>query len=375
MKTLKKTLMALVVLFMVGNTQAQRYYVVDAQFGNTAAAYSVKKADKKGQPTVDKQVATLPNGTIVAVAARDTTVVGLTNPLIHKNFSDTYVKVTHKGKSMYVSTRDLVYSTKNAEGTKSFFKVSDKQHSPLGHFYYTSAPYLGVFVLMVIATMLGIMMARRGANAITAILFPLLMLTAIAIEIGGVLMLGSDMLWWLDTKRFGWGKPVFWIVLFVATLIMQFYSMRLYKSGICESPDDLSIKAPIVGVIVGAVLVVVSIAIAGYTHKNDEMWLWIGAGALVVSTITGIVISMRSNIRALGGLVGLAFSLFAIIYGIGMVTAVVLFVMGFLKVFLEMIITIVGAIALLVVGSKLFPSRSYTRSDGTIVEVYEDFHI
>ena len=77
--------------------------------------------------------------------------------------------------------------------------------------------------------------------------------------------------------------------------------------------------------------------------------------------------------RVLGKLAGLAFTLFVVIYAVGLVSCIVLLIIGLIKVFMEMLITVVGGTVVLMFMSKVVPTRTYT-SGGVTYEVYEDFN-
>ena len=378
MKTMvnRKVFLAFLVLLVATPLNAQLHYVVDAVHGKSAFAYSAKDT-KEGatfKMIIDQKVDEIPNGTEVTVAMRDTAIEWMYNPLIHKDVWSGYVRVNHDGKTMYVDHNDLVWSDKNPEGTKNFYKAEAKHHTPLGHFYNTMTPFWLIFVLMMFTMVVGFLMAKKGAKPFFVVLFPLFMLGAVALELGGIYALGKDMLWWLDPKVNGWGRAIVGIILFGLTISFQAQSIKLYQNGLTKGEGGLNVWAPVIGAVLGVVLLVAGIAIEGFSHTNSDKWFHIGIVAMLVSVIAGITISMIKNIKQLGFMKGLAFSLFAIVYGAGIATAVVLFILGFFKVFLESILTIVGFFAFFMVTSKVIPSYSY-RDGNTIVDVYEDFHV
>lgn len=376
-KISKKVFFVLFALLVATPLNAQLHYVVDAVHGKSAFAYSAKDT-KEGatfKMIIDQKVDEIPNGTEVTVAMRDTAIEWMYNPLIHKDVWSGYIRVSHDGETMYVDHNDLVWSDKNPEGTKNFYKAEAKHHTPLGHFYNTMTPFWLIVLLAVLAMVVGFMMSKKGANTLTTILFPLLMLGIVALELGGVFALGKDLLWWLDPKVYGWFRCIAGILLFAFTISVQMQSMKLYQNGLTHGEGGLSVTAPIAGAIVGVVLIVAGLAITGYTYNQSESykWLYIGVASGVVSLLTGIIVCMVKNMKTLGFLKGFAFSIFAIIYGAGLAAAVVMLIIGFIKVFLETILTVVGVIAVFSFMSKEIPAYSY-RDGNTIVDVYEDFH-
>lgn len=372
----KKVTLAVLVLLTAMPLYAQLRYVVDAVHGKAAVAYSAKDAQGKStyKMIIDQKVGEIPNGTEVTVAMHDTVIEWMHNPLIHQKVWSGYIRVDHGGKTVYVDHNDLIWSENNPEGTHNFYKADAKHHTTLGHFYNSMTPYWLAVLLAVLAMVIGFMMSKKGANTLTTLLFPLLMLGIVAIELGGVFALGKDMLWWLDPKVYGWLRSIVGILLFAFTISIQMQSMKLYQNGLTRGQGGLSVRAPIIGAVVGVVLGVAGLAITGYTYSQRESykWLYIGVAAGLISVLVGIIVCMVKNTKNLGFLRGLAFSLFAIVYGAGLAAAVVMLILGFIKVFLETILTIAGVYAVFNLMSKTIPSYSYSTGD-TIVEVYEEF--
>ena len=75
-------------------------------------------------------------------------------------------------------------------------------------------------------------------------------------------------------------------------------------------------------------------------------------------------------IKVLGVKSGILFSVFAVIYAVGLVVALVMLIIGFFTAIFEMLITIVCCVILLFFLSKTIPITSYVSGD-TIVEVFE----
>ena len=372
----RKLFFAVLALLLATPLKAQLHYVVDAVHGKSAAAYTAKPTEKGAtyKMIIDQQIDQIPNGTEVSVATRDTAIEWMYNPLINKKVWYGYVLVNYDGKTMYVEHNDLVWSDKNPEGAKNFYKADAKHHTPLGHFYNTMTPFWLIFLLMALTMSIGFLMAKKGAKPMFVVLFPLFMLGGVALELGGVYALGKDLLWWLDPKVYGWGRAVIGIILFGLTICIQTQSIKLYQNGLTRGKGGLSVWAPVIGSVLGVVLFVAGIAIEGYSHDHSNKWFYIGIVAMLISVLAGVVISLFKNIRELGFMKGLAFSIFAIIYGAGIAAATTLFILGFFKVFLETILSIIGFFAFFMVTSKIIPSYSYRDGD-TIVEVYEDFRV
>ena len=274
-----------------------------------------------------------------------------------------------------VAADDLMLSPNDTSGTVDFLNRTKSRHEKWPHWYYTYTPYILIFALLALATLLA---ALAGSSILCSALVPILLLATIFLEVFGVYWLGDDILWWVDKDHFTMGTVIIRLILFALALVMQIFSIRLYKNSLVDdATDELNVKRPIVSTLIGAGLLLACVLISLVFRKSlDSMqMLYIGLGLLGLSVLIGIIVTAVQNCRALGFVGGMAFTMFAIIYGIGFLVALTLLVIGVINAFMEMIVTIGGAIVVLMVMSKIVPSRSYTRSDGTVVEVFEDFHL
>ena len=167
------------------------------------------------------------------------------------------------------------------------------------------------------------------------------------------------------------GKVIVRLILFAIAIVMQIFSMRFYKNGLVEAgKGELSIKRPIIGALIGVGLLAVCVVLAMIWNKDAETILYVGGGLLLVSTLIGIISTAVTNIRAVGAGAGIAFTLFAVIWCVGLVTALVLLIIGLVNAFMEMILTIGGGAVVLFIMGKFIPSRTYVKN-GVRYEVYD----
>lgn len=372
--------MMLLVLFLLGlasSVSAQYTFLVDACRGDSTALYAYQSEWKDSWVKLGDPVGIIPNGTEVTIAAGDT----ICNPAKFKSirkdkeYEDRVIAVSYEGKKYLVAADDLMLSPNDTSGTVDFLNRTKSRHEKWPHWYYTYTPYILIFALLALATLLA---ALAGSSILCSALVPILLLATIFLEVFGVYWLGDDILWWVDKDHFTMGTVIIRLILFALALVMQIFSIRLYKNSLVDdATDELNVKRPIVSTLIGAGLLLACVLISLVFRKSlDSMqMLYIGLGLLGLSVLIGIIVTAVQNCRALGFVGGMAFTLFAIIYGIGFLVALTLLVIGVINAFMEMIVTIGGAIVVLMVMSKIVPSRSYTRSDGTVVEVFEDFHL
>lgn len=380
MKKLTRIFMlTLLLLSLADKASAQYTFVVDAMFGDSTALYPYdSKWNESGIVHAGEKVGMLPNGTEVTIAQGDTVAHSIAFKSMKRgmfsddNYYEDVIPVTCNGSKYLVLSRDLMLSPNDNTGTADFLNKKKNLHNYWGHLYCTFTPYIAIFVLLLLATLFAkITGGSNGVRVIPALLVPILVLAAIALELYGVYIMGKGMLWWVDTNHFKMGKVVVRLILFGVAIVLQIFSMRLYQNALADSGDgDLSVKRPIVGALIGIGLLAVSIVIAMIWNESAETILYIGGGLLLVSTLVGIISTAVTNIRSVGVVAGIAFSLFAVIWCVGLVTALVLLIIGLVNAFMEMLMTIAGGAVVLFTMGKFVPSRTYT-SGGVTYEVYD----
>lgn len=384
----KNSKIALLILFLMclfGTASAQYTFVVDALTKDSTILYPYDSSCEKEWVHLGDPVGYLKNGTEVTIAAADT--VYHTAYFRSKKKSMFYKKteyegkvyvVNHNGTRYFVDARDLVLSPNDTTGVRDFVNKNHSYHNAWGHFYSTLTPYIAIFVLLLLATIFAkLINGPAGPRLIPTVLVPVFMLVAILLEVFGVIKMGTDMLWWIDDHVIDKGTVIIRLIIFAVAVIMQVFSMKLYKNGIVAyavKPDEkVLVKRPMVGAIIGVGLLIASVIVAMIWKKSAGTILGVGAALLVAATLVGIISTAVVNMRVLGKLAGLAFTLFVVIYAVGLVSCIVLLIIGLIKVFMEMLITVVGGTVVLMFMSKVVPTRTYT-SGGVTYEVYEDFN-
>lgn len=363
-------------LLWVNIASAQYVFILDALHSDSVALYSYStKPNKDNVLKFEKTEGYLPNGTLVTInGGEDSIKKSVLNTTVAKDYWEDFMVVNYEGQKYYVSTEDLVMSADDNPGVKDFVNKEKNQHTAMGHFYNSPTPYLIALVLLAFAILCALFVrAEWGLRIGFVAAVPVLLLLVVAIEVVGIVSVGTNMLWWLNPKLYGLGTSVFRFILFAAAIVMQVFSMNLYMRGLVDPNDDseLNFKRPIYAALGGAVAFIVVIFICGVTNWNSDVAAWVAVLAFVIITGIGIFSSAKQNVEALGLAAGILFSLFAVIYAVGLVVAIILLIIGFINAFLEMILTVVGAAVAMVVMSKFMPTRTYYRSDGTKVEVYE----
>lgn len=387
MKKITKILMLALLLFSFADRVSAQYtFVVDALTKDSTALYPYGTPGTDNWVDLGDKVGSLKNGTEVLVAPTDTVVYytkfqSLKKGMFskeHKTYTGKVVAVTHQGARYYVDARDLMLSPSDTS-RQDFINKETNYHTFWGRFYSSFVPYIAILLLLLAATVFAMLInGSDGPRLIPTILVPVFMLLAVGLELLGVVKMGGDMLWWIDSDVIKKGKVIFRLVLFALAVVMQILSMRLYKNGIVGYVSDpgqkVLVKRPMIGALVGVLLLGASAFVAIFVPKQASLCLGIGAALLGVAVLVGVVSTAVVNSKALGKGAGIAFTLFVVIYGIGLISTIILLIIGFVNVFMEMLITFGGGLLVLVIMSRVVPARSYT-SGGVRYDVYEPIHL
>lgn len=194
-------------------------------------------------------------------------------------------------------------------------------------FLESTLPFWVIFGLLTAATLFAFF--GRGWSAIIA---PVLLLVATAIEVLGLLKCGTGMLWWLDGADFHSMAGVQKLLLFSLAVIMQVGSIYIFGRNVAEDElEDLVIWRPVLTLIIAAVVAVALIVGLTLFHVSQKLVFPIGGAVFLVLLISRVWESMRENCGVLGNFGGVLFTLFVFVWGIGSITAIVLLVISLFK--------------------------------------------
>ncbi len=194
-------------------------------------------------------------------------------------------------------------------------------------FLESTLPCWVIFGLLTAATLFAFF--GRGWSAIIA---PVLLLVATAIEVLGLLKCGTGMLWWLDGADFHSMAGVQKLLLFSLAVIMQVGSIYIFGRNVAEDElEDLVIWRPVLTLIIAAVVAVALIVGLTLFHVSQKLVFPIGGAVFLVLLISRVWESMRENCGVLGNFGGVLFTLFVFVWGIGSIVAIVLLVISLFK--------------------------------------------
>ena len=386
MKKIAHFLLLALLVFSFGNKASAQYtFMVDALTKDSTILYPYDPSWEEEWVHLGDPVGSLKNGTEVIIAATDTVshhayFKSKKKSMFYKKteYEGSVFIVNYNGTRYFVDAKDLMLSPNDTTGVRDFVNEKSNYHNFWGRFYSSLGTYIAIFVLLLLATVFAkLINGSGGPRLVPTILVPVFILFAVLLEVIGVFKMGTDMLWWIDDHVIKKGTVIIRLVFFALAVIMQIFSMRLYKNGIVAyalQPDQkVLVKRPMVGAVIGVGLLIVSVIVAMIWRKSAGVILGVGVASLVIATLVGIISTAVVNMRVLGKIAGLTFTLFVVIYAIGLVSSIVLLIIGFVKVFMEMLITVGGGTLVLMLMSKVVPTRTYT-SGGVTYEVYEDFN-
>lgn len=370
---MKKTalLSFLLLLFwgLCGNAQAQWRYVVDNLHADSTKVYSRVKNDGKDSKKVPYQLGDvafmMANGDTLTIAAADSGRTHLAEIIREgKTRGKWFATVTVKGKKYFVANENLKF----ADGSKDWINEKGDHHTPLGHWYSSATPYWLIVAFVVLAFLCALFGARAESGVLVWLTVPFLAL-AVGLECLGIYALGTDVLWWMDMKVYGFG-PAFWgcLLMFVVT-ILQFVSMLVMAGSSEES--GLSFLAPLIATVVGFIAAVICIFIGGVSKGDGSTMVNIGFIIFAVAVVLSLVFTFINNIAVLKPIGGILFSLFILVWTIGVLAMVVLFIIGLISFFAESIMMVAGFVIAFILSKRFFPIYEFIDSSGTLVRVFE----
>lgn len=341
-------------------------YEIDNLYGDSI---DLKKAEKneKGEYYGGEKALTLANGTLVNV----------------KEAVETFgVLVEYEGNYYVTYPGYLKFSKKNPSGVENTWQdVSERrQHSALGHFWYTLIPY---YIILAILLAVGVMllllqMVKKFASLESTLLLwiPIGLFVASLLELIGYFTLGDDFIWWCSVDRQGFWPAFITMLPFMLALVIQLGSGVLYKRYQEKKYDvKLSWRSIFIGIggVPVAIVVLIILAICGM--KNPVVQDVVATILILASLAVGFMYALTKNRKVLGNRNGLFFTVFSFVYAAGAVIALI-----FLAVIIVKLILIVLMWLLVIAGcifAVAFLSSSDSGSSGggsssTTVTYWED---
>ena len=328
MKTLRLFLVTLV-LFCVCHAAAQTYRV-DTFRGDSLTVSELTIIGGKEAVGVHK----------FKIANGDT--VTLTRPI--ENFPG-YAAVKIDGKEYAVRTFQLCFF--GNEGVEDPYNTLQiRWRTPDGRYFSTLTPYLYIVYLVGGALLLGLLaVSFRPLRFVAGLLVPLMIAAACYLEVSAWLALNSDMFWWCDKERFGFWGSVLRVIPFSFVLLGQLASYFVYKKLMISKDNDKTANTSImpigISILVAVPVIIIAVFVCALCHVGKPTQNIVGTVILAVIVGVGSLTSIVLNIKALGVIRGLWFTVFGAIYIVGAMIALIGFGIALWHLLLEVLITIV----------------------------------
>ena len=348
---MKNYLLFLLSFFLcVLNVSAQKYEIECAR-GDSANVYpaSIEKMDYEGRVDTFWNVASeevafrIAEGEIIeAIGRKD----GSQN--LSGGFKLSYLIFKKDGKLWGVSTEDVVFSDENPEGVKDRLLSENDivKHTLQGKLFRSYIPYI-IIALLFLGVFLfsGYSLKHKKYLPMARIVIPAGILVGSLLEIWAYSVLGTECFGWCDREHFGFWSSLLSIIPFALIVLYQCMSIKIYEQILFgedfngDVDDGISIKPALYSIlgVVPAVIVVALIQLAlglNNTILGDIIILIGGLAAL----LGGVLLSAKRNSERFGSFkMGLAVTIFGIIYIIGCIVAV----WGLIVVVFKLIIQII----------------------------------
>ncbi len=372
--------MLLLVLCNIGTAHAQWQYVADNIYGDSVRVFERQVNDKANNNDpcfafkAGKTVFRVANGDTLLIAREDSGIVA-SNYTIHEEpgYKESWVPgagnteyegfatVTIEGRKYLVRQSDLMLA--EGGGESDWVNAKGGNHSDLAHWYGGYTPYWLILLFLVLAMLVPLL---ADISQFFVVLTPLFLLAAIVLEGLGIKALGSEVLWILDMKQLGIGTAIWHGFLLLIASLLQFFSLRVMAGS---GDSELNYKLPLICTLVGLAITIVMVMIDGLFIHDGKWSITIGLLLSLVLIVIGVAKSLMDNSRELGFVGGLVFTLFVVIWTIGILVLAVVMIMGLITYFLDMLLFFAAFGIALGLSNALIPFTTFVK-DGVLYEVY-----
>lgn len=332
---MKRVVMLICLLTISTFMLSAQKYIVDDNFLDSVKIYKIAIADPKtGDETLGETAFKMAMGQEVNVTR------------LLKGHTG-YGAIEVDGREFGVQSKYLLFSEDNPEGTEDIFgNTRDRvNHSWSGKFFASFTPYaiISLFFILAIAFML-LGFKSAAIRRLALYVVPACILIASLMEVWAYKTLGTDAFWWCSMDNYGFFGSLFRAIPFCIFVAFQLYSVKLYERMLLadkDSDEKLSIKPMAISLAVCLPLTLVIVFGLAALDFNPTLRDILSVVAFFVSLGLGVLISLRMNIKTLGTVAGVAFTIFGIIYILASIVAIIGLVIVIFKIIVQ--ILIIGA--------------------------------
>ena len=265
-----------------------------------------------------------------------------------------------KGEDGYyrVNVRELIFDASNPEGTTDevtplqkeedyFVKLKNNptwnKHSDLGHFI-CSDTFLYIIFGLILGAWLLLKLFDMIIPKISVVLVSMALLTAGII--GEIILanhLGTDAVWFCIDESFSWWTRLLFTLLLAIVLGLQFMMLFTFSSDLEAYYDtEVSNKYTIISVVLCFPMLIAA-ALLGDWLADKQGWDRTSEDIFVLAAWLSLPLALLSvsaikNFKGLGVMGGTIYTVFCMIYAVGLIIGVIFFAVAFFKNFIKFFI-------------------------------------
>ena len=364
---MKRLLTLIFLLGTVLSVSATSVYLTKSQAGNDAvSAYRYAhshEGDPKWQGILDiyADSVMVPNGESIALT--DTLTYagslpgregdGFSQYIIGANYapgSTRFIIADWQGQSLAFDVHDLQFSEeKSDKGAKNYLYQFEDHRSLNQRFWDTMIPCTIIFILLILSVLciaVADWLDVPEFSKIMLIVSGVLTLIVAIFELEGFFTVHDNIFWWISISKVGFWKALLGLIPLLLAALMQFggvwYFSKVMTSqfGSEDKPVSVVPLLKTMGYTLGGMFLFEII------NSMTLHWHWLNTvveiGALVF-ILYYIYRSMNEWRGALGQVMGLVFTAYAVVWAFSSVIAVLFYVIGFLQVIVPLIATAIVA--------------------------------
>ena len=344
---MKKLLLSICCATLLGclPSVAQKY-ILDDNFQDSISVYKIERAKDGSYETLGDEVMKLPIGETVVLKR-----------LLKENSG--YGAITIIGKEYGVTSHGLLFSDENPEGTEDAFGDTRERtnHSWEGKFFATFTPYAIIASMFAIAMIfLFIGLANKIIRRIALVVVPICLLGATSMETWAYITLGNDAFWWCSMENYGFWGSCLRVIPFVIFIVFQLCSIKGYELLLIDKDKDnegLSIKPMAISMIICLPLTIAALIITTLMGYHGVVRDIVTVATFLLSFGIGASISLVKNIKTIGFISGLFFTLFSIVYILGSIVSIIGLIVILLELIFQVLIICAGIFAVLFTANNI----------------------